>query len=66
MARQPLPRALRETGTIARSGKGTARFGRGEAADGAGIFTGARGQGSDTDYPLRNTATPQGTLRLSR
>ena len=38
------------------------------AADGAGstgIFHGARGQGSDTDYPQQNTAAPQGTLTLS-
>ncbi len=37
-----------------------------DGADGTGIFTGARGQGSDTAYPLRNTAAPQGTLTLSR
>ena len=38
------------------------------AADGAGstgIFHGARGQGSDTAYPARNTAAPHGTLTLS-
>ena len=37
-----------------------------DGADSTGIFAGARGQGSDTDYPLRNTAAPQGTLTLSR
>ena len=37
-----------------------------DGADSTGIFTGARGQGTDTDYPLRNTAAPQGTLTLSR
>ena len=30
------------------------------------IFAGARGQGSDTAYPLRDTAAPQGTLTLAR
>lgn len=38
------------------------------AAGGAGstgIFHGARGQGSDTAYPARNTAAPHGTLTLS-
>jgi hypothetical protein len=30
------------------------------------IFHGARGQGSDTAYPARNTAAPHGTLTLSR
>ena len=37
-----------------------------DGADSSGIFAGARGQGSDTAYPLRNTAAPQGTLTLSR
>ena len=37
-----------------------------DGADSTGIFTGTRGQGSDTAYPLRNTAAPQGTLTLSR
>lgn len=38
------------------------------AADGAnstGIFASARGQGSDTAYPAKNTAAPNGTLTLS-
>jgi hypothetical protein len=34
-------------------------------AGSTGIFAGARGQGSDTAYPARNTASPQGTLTLS-
>ena len=37
-----------------------------DGADSTGIFHGARGQGSDTAYPTRNTAAPQGTLTLSR
>ena len=37
-----------------------------DGADSTGIFTGVRGQGSDTADPLRNTAAPQGTLTLSR
>ncbi len=36
-----------------------------DGADSTGIFHGARGQGSDTDYPQQNTAAPQGTLTLS-
>jgi hypothetical protein len=36
-----------------------------DGADSTGIFRGARGQGSDTAYPLKNTAAPQGTLTLS-
>jgi hypothetical protein len=36
-----------------------------DGADSTGIFHGARGQGSDTAYPLKNTAAPQGTLTLS-
>ena len=36
-----------------------------DGADSTGIFHGARGQGSDTDYPRQNTAAPQGTLTLS-
>jgi hypothetical protein len=36
-----------------------------DGADSTGIFHGARGQGSDTDYPQKNTAAPQGTLTLS-
>ena len=34
-------------------------------AGSTGIFAAARGQGSDTAYPARNTAAPQGTLTLS-
>jgi hypothetical protein len=37
-----------------------------DSADSTGIFHGARGQGSDTDYPQKSTAAPQGTLTLSR
>ncbi len=37
-----------------------------DSADSTGIFHGARGQGSDTDYPQQNTAAPQGTLTVSR
>jgi hypothetical protein len=37
-----------------------------DGADSTGIFHGASGQGSDTDYPQQNTAAPQGTLSLSR
>jgi hypothetical protein len=36
-----------------------------DGADSTGIFHGARGQGSDTAYPARNTAAPRGTLTLS-
>ena len=36
-----------------------------DGADSTGIFHGARGQGSDTAYPARNTAAPHGTLALS-
>ena len=36
-----------------------------DGADSTGIFAGARGQGSDTAYPQKNTAAPQGTLTLS-
>jgi hypothetical protein len=36
-----------------------------DGADSTGIFHGARGQGSDTDYPQQNTAAPQGTLTVS-
>lgn len=36
-----------------------------DGADSTGIFHGGRGQGSDTAYPARNTAAPQGTLTLS-
>lgn len=36
-----------------------------DGADSTGIFRGARGQGFDTAYPLKNTAAPQGTLTLS-
>ena len=36
-----------------------------DGADSTGIFHGARGQGSDTAYPQKNTAAPQGTLTLS-
>jgi hypothetical protein len=36
-----------------------------DGADSTGIFHGASGQGSDTAYPQKNTATPQGTLTLS-
>ena len=36
-----------------------------DGADSTGIFYGARGQGSDTDYPQQNSAAPQGTLTLS-
>jgi hypothetical protein len=36
-----------------------------DGADSTGIFHGARGQGSDTAYPLKDTAAPQGTLSLS-
>ncbi len=35
-----------------------------DGADSTGIFAGARGQGSDTAYPQKNTAAPQGTLTL--
>jgi hypothetical protein len=35
-------------------------------ADSTGIFARARGQGSDTAYPNKNTAAPHGTLTLSR
>lgn len=37
-----------------------------DGTDSAGIFASARGQGSDTAYPQKNTATPHGTLTLSR
>jgi hypothetical protein len=37
----------------------------GDGADSTGIFAGARGQGSDTAYPAKNTAAPHGTLTLS-
>ena len=36
-----------------------------DGADSTGIFAGASGQGSDTAYPQKNTAAPQGTLTLS-
>ncbi len=36
-----------------------------DGADSTGIFHGAGGQGSDTAYPAKNTAAPQGTLTLS-
>jgi len=39
------------------------------AADGAGstgVFARASGQGSDTAYPAKNTAAPQGTITLAR
>jgi hypothetical protein len=36
-----------------------------DSAASTGIFRGARGQGSDTAYPTRNTAAPHGTLTLS-
>lgn len=36
-----------------------------DGADSTGIFHRARGQGSDTAYPQKNTAAPQGTLTLS-
>ena len=36
-----------------------------DGADSTGIFAGARGQGSDTAYPARETAAPQGTLTLA-
>ena len=36
-----------------------------DGADSTGIFHGARGQGSDTDYPQQDTAAPQGTLTVS-
>ena len=35
-----------------------------DGADSTGIFVGVRGQGSDTAYPARNTAAPQGILTL--
>jgi hypothetical protein len=50
-------------------GSGSARLApevqRVRGADSTGIFHGASGQGSDTAYPARNTAAPQGTLTLS-
>jgi len=36
-----------------------------DGADSTGTFAGARGQGSDTAYPLKNTAAPHGTLTLA-
>ena len=36
-----------------------------DGADSTGIFAGVRGQGSDTAYPVKNTAAPHGTLTLS-
>jgi len=36
-----------------------------DGADSTGIFHDASGQGSDTAFPARNTAAPQGTLTLS-
>ena len=35
-----------------------------DGADSTGIFAGARGQGSDTAYPQKDTAAPRGTLTL--
>jgi hypothetical protein len=37
-----------------------------DGTDSTGIFASARGQGSDTAYPQKNTAAPHGTLTLSR
>ena len=37
-----------------------------DSADSTSLFAGATGQGSDTAYPAKNTAAPQGTLTLSR
>jgi hypothetical protein len=36
-----------------------------DSTDSTGTFAGARGQGSDTAYPQKNTAAPHGTLILS-
>jgi hypothetical protein len=36
-----------------------------DGADSTGIFAGAHGQGSDTAYPAKNIASPQGTLTLT-
>jgi hypothetical protein len=36
-----------------------------DGADSTGIFAAATGQGSDTAYPQKNTAAPNGTLTLS-
>jgi hypothetical protein len=36
-----------------------------DSPDSTGIFAGARGQGSDTAYPQKDTAAPHGTLSLS-
>jgi hypothetical protein len=36
-----------------------------DGADSTGIFAGARGQGSDTAYPAKNSAAPSGILNLS-
>jgi hypothetical protein len=36
-----------------------------DGADSTGLFAGARGQGSDTAYPQKNTAAPDGTLTLA-
>jgi hypothetical protein len=36
-----------------------------DGADSTGVFAGATGQGSDTAYPVKNTAAPHGTLTLS-
>lgn len=36
-----------------------------DGADSTSLFAGATGHGSDTAYPQKNTAAPQGTLTLS-
>jgi hypothetical protein len=36
-----------------------------DGADSTGIFAGAAGQGSDTAYPQKGTAAPDGTLTLA-